>query len=54
MEEVFINVKGLEIENLFKQDLVSIENLVAELVEAMYEIERLEDRIAELEGKEYE
>lgn len=50
MEEVFINVKNLEIERLFKQDLVSVEDLVAELTEAMYEIEGLKDRVAELEG----
>ena len=39
MEEVFINVKDSVFEDLFKQDIVSISDLVAELEENYYEME---------------
>lgn len=48
MEDVFINVKGLTIEDLFKKDVVSVDDLVAKLEEQMYDIEELEE---ELKGR---
>lgn len=47
MEEVFINVKGLTIEDLFKKDVVSVNDLVAKLEEQMYDIEELEEELKE-------
>lgn len=47
MEEVFINVKGLTIEELFKKDVVSVDDLVAKLEEQMYDIEELEEELKE-------
>lgn len=47
MEEVFINVKGLTIEDLFKKDVVSVDDLVAKLEEQMYDIEELEEELKE-------
>lgn len=47
MEEVFINVKGLTIEHLFKKDVVSVDDLVAKLEEQMYDIEELEEELKE-------
>ena len=53
MEEVFINVKGLTIENLFKKDVVSVDDLVAKLEEQMNDIEELKEEIKE-RGEAYE
>lgn len=47
MEDVFINVKGLTIEGLFKKDVVSVDDLVAKLEEQMYDIEELEEELKE-------
>ena len=47
MEDVFINVKGLTIEDLFKKDVVSVDDLVAKLEEQMYDIEELEEELKE-------
>ena len=47
MEEVYINVKGLTIEDLFKKDVVSVDDLVAKLEEQMYDIEELEEELKE-------
>ena len=47
MEEVYIDVKGTIIENLFKKDLVSVDDLVAKLEEQMYDIEELEEELKE-------
>lgn len=47
MEEVYINVKGLVIEDLFEKDLVSVDDLVAKLEEQMYDIEELEEELKE-------
>lgn len=49
MEEVYIKVKDTIIEHLFKEDLVSVDDLVAKLEEQMYDIEELEDKIKEME-----
>lgn len=50
MNEVLINVKGLEIEDLFKdKDLVSVEELVSKLVDMQYDIEELKSQIDRLE-----
>ena len=54
MEEVFINVKDSVFENLFKQDIVSISDLVAELEELMFENEDLKEKLREEEIKCYE
>lgn len=47
MEDVFINVKDLTIEGLFKKDVVSVDDLVAKLEEQMYDIEELEEELKE-------
>lgn len=52
MEEVYINVKGLVIEDLFEKDLVSVDDLVAELEEKMFDIERLEEEIKDMKEAE--
>lgn len=55
MEDVFINVKGLTIENLFKKDVVSVDDLIAKLEEQMFEIEELQEKIKDYEEeKDYE
>ena len=54
MEEVFINIKDSVFENLFKQDIVSISDLVAELEELMFENEDLKEKLREEEIKCYE
>ena len=54
MEEVFINVKDSVFENLFKQDIVSISDLVAELEELMLENEDLKEQLRQEEIKYYE
>lgn len=54
MEEVFINVKDSVFENLFKQDIVSISDLVAELEELMFENEDLKEQLRQEEIKYYE
>lgn len=54
MEEVFINVKDSVFENLFKQDIVSISDLVAELEELMFENENLKEQLRQEEIKYYE
>lgn len=48
MNEVMINVKGLEIEDLFKKDLVTIEELVDELTNLKYEKEHNVEEYKEL------
>lgn len=52
MEEVYINVKGLVIEDLFEKDLVSVDDLVAELEEKMFDIEKLEEEIKDMKEAE--
>lgn len=54
MEEVFINVKDSVFENLFKQDIVSISDLVAELEELMFENEDLKQELKDKEENYYE
>lgn len=54
MEEVFINVKDSVFEDLFKQDIVSISDLVAELEELMFENEDLKEQLRQEEIKYYE
>ena len=54
MEEVFINVKDLTIENLFKKDIVSVNDLVAKLEEQMYDIEELEEELRKEKINYYE
>lgn len=54
MEEVFINVKDSVFENLFKQDIVSISDLVAELEELMFENENLKQELKDKEENYYE
>lgn len=54
MEEVFINVKDLTIENLFKKDIVSVDDLVAKLEEQMYDIEELEEELRKEKINYYE
>ena len=54
MEEVFVNVKGLTIEDLFKKDAVSVDDLVAELEELMFENEDLKEKLRQEEIKYYE
>ena len=54
MEEVFINVKDSVFEDLFKQDIVSISDLVAELEELMFENEDLKEKLRQEEIKYYE
>lgn len=48
MNEVMINVKGLEIEDLFKKDLITIEELVTELKNLKYENEHNIEEYKEL------
>ena len=54
MEDVFINVKGLTIEDLFKKDVVSVDDLVAELEELMFENEDLKQELKDKEENCYE
>lgn len=54
MEEVFINVKDSVFEDLFKQDIVSISDLVAELEELMFENEDLKQELKDKEENHYE
>lgn len=54
MEEVYIDVKGTIIENLFKKDLVSVDDLVAKLEEQMYEIEELKEELRQEKNNFYE
>ena len=54
MEEVFINVKDSVFENLFKQDIVSISDLVAELEELMFENEDLKQELKDKDENYYE
>lgn len=54
MEEVFINVKDSVFEDLFKQDIVSISDLVAELEELMFENEDLKQELKDKEENYYE
>lgn len=54
MEEVFVNVKGWTIDKLFKKDIVSVSDLVAELEELMFENEDLKEKLREEEIKCYE
>ena len=51
MEEVFVNVKGWTIDKLFKKDIVSVSDLVAELEELMFENEDLKEKLREEEIK---
>lgn len=54
MEEVYINVKGLTIEDLFKKDVVSVDDLVAKLEEQMYDIEELKEELRQEKNNFYE
>lgn len=54
MEEVFINVKDSVFEDLFKQDIVSISDLVAELEELMFENEDLKQELKDKDENYYE
>lgn len=54
MEEVYIDVKGTIIENLFKKDLVSVDDLVAKLEEQMYDIEELKEELRQEKNNFYE
>ena len=54
MEEVFINVKDSVFEDLFKQDILSISDLVAELEELMFENEDLKQELKDKEENYYE
>lgn len=54
MEEVYIVVKGTIIENLFKKDLVSVDDLVAKLEEQMYDIEELKEELRQEKNNFYE
>lgn len=54
MEEVFVNVKGWTIDKLFKKDIVSVSDLVAELEELMFENEDLKEKLREEKIKCYE
>ena len=54
MEEVYINVKGLVIEDLFEKDLVSVDDLVAKLEEQMYDIEELKEKLRQEKNNFYE
>lgn len=48
MENIMINIKGLEIEELFEKDLVSVEDLLGELRDLKYRIHCLEEEIEDL------
>ena len=54
MEEALVNVKGWTIDKLFKKDIVSVSDLVAELEELMFENEDLKEKLREEEIKCYE
>lgn len=54
MEEVYIDVKGTIIENLFTKDLVSVDDLVAKLEEQMYDIEELKEELRQEKNNFYE
>lgn len=54
MEEVFIKVKGLTIEKLFKKDIVSVDDLVAKLEEQMFEIGELKEELRQEKNNNYE
>ncbi len=51
MSEVFINVKGLEIEELFGTDIVTVEDLVSKLIDMNIENNMLNEENTDL--KEY-
>ena len=48
MNEVYINVKGLEIDKYFTTDLVSIDQLVTCIVDLEVEIDILKEKIQEM------
>lgn len=48
MNEVYIDVRGLEISELFNTDLVSVEDLVEKLLEDKRELNRLNEKVDEL------
>ena len=51
MEKVYIKIKDTIFEELFKnKDIVSIEEVLTELENLMYENKSLEDKIGELEN----
>lgn len=50
MKEVYIIVKGLEVEELFNKDLVSVDELCEKIIELKMENDRLEERIEDLEN----
>lgn len=50
MKEVYIIVKGLEIEELFNKDLVSVDELCEKIIELKMENDRLEEKIEDLEN----
>lgn len=51
MNEVLINTKGLEIEDSFEVDLVSIEDIIREFIEVKYENKQLKEKIEKLNEK---
>ena len=51
MQEVFINVKGIELENLFDVDLISVDDLVSKTIDLMYDNKEKEEKIEELNEK---
>lgn len=50
MKEVYIIVKGLEVEELFNKDLVSVDELCEKIIELKMENDRLEEKIEDLEN----
>ena len=54
MNEVFIDVRGLDIKDYFTTDLVSVEQLVVCIENLTDEIETLKEKIEDLEQTENE
>ena len=50
MNDIYINIKGLEIEDLFDADLVSIEDMICKMADMQCDIKGLEERIEYLEN----
>ena len=52
MNEVFIKIKGLEIEDLFKdKDLVSIDDLISKLADLKCDVSHWEEKYNDLENQ---
>lgn len=54
MDEIFIDVRGLDIEKHFDTDLVSVEQLIVCIENLTGEVEELKEKIEELEMPEDE